>query len=130
MIRQFDSLESHMSDARFVEDADRLLVDHGQAGIAPAFVFVQRYLVGERPGHASVRTNLYGDMVTSLRRVRIGEDQQVFSRDVVFGIHVDEACHTNRFLQGAAAGRMFVPSLAQVACGGHGTAASPVVTHV
>ena len=52
-----------MSDARFVEDADCLLVDHGQAGVTPAFVFVQRHLIGERPGHTSVRTYLYGDMV-------------------------------------------------------------------
>ena len=69
-------------------------------------------------------------MVTSLRRVRVGEDQQVFSGDVVFGIHVDEACHTDRFLQGTAVRRMFVPGLAQVAGGGYGTASAPVVTHV
>ena len=114
-----------MGDARFVEDADCLLVDHGQARITPAFVFVQCHLVGKRPGHASVGTYFYGNMVTSLRRVRVGENQQVFPRDVVFSVHVDEACHTNRFLQGTAAGRMFIPGLAQIAGGGHGAAASP-----
>ena len=98
--------------------------------ITPAFVFVQCHLV--ESGQV-MPPSVLTFMVIWLRPFVVFGLEKIsrsFPRDVVFSVHVDEACHTNRFLQGTAAGRMFIPGLAQIAGGGHGAVASPVVTHV
>ena len=74
-IGQLDGLEGHVGDTRFVEDAYRLLVDHGEAGIAPSCSFIQQQLVFTRPGQTTIQTGFDGDVLPIFGRVRIGEEQ-------------------------------------------------------
>ena len=123
-------MEGHMCHARFVEDADRMLVNHRQAGIAPTFALVEHHLVFLRPGDATIQARLDGDMVAVLRRVRVREEEDVALQGVLVGVYVNEARHADRLGQGGTVRGMFFPGAPQVARDGDRPAPSPVIAHI
>ena len=125
---QRDGFEEDMAGRALVEDADRLLVDHRQATVAPAVAVVDAELVLGEPAHALVEAGADRHILAVPPVRGVGEKQQVDAETVLSSRHLEERGHADRIRQPARAG-MFRPGLSAIAGQGDGAAGSAVVAH-
>lgn len=72
-IGELHRLKGHVCYAALIEDAYRLFINHGEAGVAPAKILIKQQLVLLREGQTSVEAGLDGDQIAVLCGVGIGE---------------------------------------------------------
>ena len=108
---QLDFLECHVCYTRLVENTDGFFIHQRQTGITPAFSFIKQDLILFGPCQSAVQACLDGNVISVFRCVRIREQQNIFLQAILICRDLDEAGHTDRFLQSRTVGWMFRPGL-------------------
>ena len=108
----FNLLKCHMRHTALIQNANRFIVHQRKTGISPTIGLVYQQLMFRQPGYASIQTGFYSDMVSSLRCIRIGEEQKISAKHIVLCLYFYQTCHTHWLTQSTPRRNMFCPRFA------------------